>query len=384
MSESIPTECQCTAAGFCALLNRQMHPVRFDECKNKPHYFEMFLSERKKYAGKNISKPKLVQNKVNPHVQRYIDGRKNKIDWAVGITTVPSRFETHFMQSLASITGAGFNNIHLFVDGADGYERYTALKFPTTIHSEPLLPYGNWITALWELYARNPLSNRFAIFQDDITCVQNLREYLDQIEYPQNGYWNLYTFPFTDCEKVQQRPPKDHQGFYLSNQDGLSALGLVFDNPTVMKLLSSPHIVGKPRAPLNGHKSIDGGVSTALKKAGIKEWVHFPSLMQHTGTLQSTAGNRVWGQTTNYIEGFNPLSLLPEPSPETLFGDVVANALKYIGITPDRVSAFLGKECGCAERQEKLNQLHAHAKQVIKKKTDKAIGMFKNLLGLES
>ena len=42
------TECQCDRSGYCAILGRHMSEVRHNECKNKPHYFEMFLSE----AGK--------------------------------------------------------------------------------------------------------------------------------------------------------------------------------------------------------------------------------------------------------------------------------------------------------------------------------------------
>src|SRR5688500_18872513 len=50
------TECQCSEAGFCSFLRREcdpqagryMHPVRHDQCKNKLHYFEMFLDETRK------------------------------------------------------------------------------------------------------------------------------------------------------------------------------------------------------------------------------------------------------------------------------------------------------------------------------------------------
>ena len=36
-------------------------------------------------------------------------------------------------------------------------------------------------------------------------------------------------------------------------------------------------------------------------------------------------------------------------------GDMVASALSAVGITKERVSKALGKPCGCAKRQEKLN-----------------------------
>jgi hypothetical protein len=41
-----------------------------------------------------------------------------------------------------------------------------------------------------------------------------------------------------------------------------------------------------------------------------------------------------------------------------LLGDAVKTALTRVGITSDRIEAWLGQHCGCAERKEKLNQLH--------------------------
>jgi hypothetical protein len=38
-------------------------------------------------------------------------------------------------------------------------------------------------------------------------------------------------------------------------------------------------------------------------------------------------------------------------------GDMVAAGLSAVGITKERVSKILGKQCGCAKRQEKLNEL---------------------------
>jgi hypothetical protein len=38
-------------------------------------------------------------------------------------------------------------------------------------------------------------------------------------------------------------------------------------------------------------------------------------------------------------------------------GDMVAAGLSAIGITKERVSAVVGGDCGCGQRQEKLNEL---------------------------
>lgn len=52
-------------------------------------------------------------------------------------------------------------------------------------------------------------------------------------------------------------------------------------------------------------------------------------------------------------------------SPKKLLGDHIEEALTSVGITSDRVSKFLGRPCGCKERKEKLNRLHAWAIRVM-------------------
>jgi hypothetical protein len=43
--------------------------------------------------------------------------------------------------------------------------------------------------------------------------------------------------------------------------------------------------------------------------------------------------------------------------PRPGLGDMVAAGLSAVGITKDRVSAVVGGDCGCAERQDWLNRL---------------------------
>ena len=38
-------------------------------------------------------------------------------------------------------------------------------------------------------------------------------------------------------------------------------------------------------------------------------------------------------------------------------GDMVSSALTAVGITKERVSAAVGRPCGCAERQQALNDI---------------------------
>ena len=45
------------------------------------------------------------------------------------------------------------------------------------------------------------------------------------------------------------------------------------------------------------------------------------------------------------------------PRPKPGLGDMVAAGLSAVGITKERVSKLVGGDCGCAKRQEALNEL---------------------------
>ena len=53
-------------------------------------------------------------------------------------------------------------------------------------------------------------------------------------------------------------------------------------------------------------------------------------------------------------------------------GDMVHEALSIVGITPERVTAWMGRPCGCSGRRERLNNLSRWAKRVIAGKTEDA------------
>lgn len=53
-----------------------------------------------------------------------------------------------------------------------------------------------------------------------------------------------------------------------------------------------------------------------------------------------------------------PRAQKPGVSPQKAgLGDMVKAGLSAIGITEERVSAVIGRPCGCSERAEKLNEL---------------------------
>lgn len=236
--------------------------------------------------------------------------------WAYGVTTVSSRFHTTLPKTLASLKEGGFDRPRLFIDGCDQPLPNWMIEMEITLHDPPLRTFGNWITALWELYIRNPAAHLYAIFQDDILVYKNLRQYLERCQYPARGYWNLFTF-FTNNSAIQGRPVgwlEAPLGKYAeSEQAGLGALGLIFSREAALCILSAPNIVMKPLSPELGHRKVDGAIVAAMNAVGFREHIHNPTLVQHIG-LESTLGNS-WDETTGTGrswrgEHFDSLSLL--------------------------------------------------------------------------
>jgi len=221
--------------------------------------------------------------------------------WAYGVTTCEERVLAGILQTtLESLEKAGFDAPRLFVDGMDGYPPFNH-RYNVTYRSPKLRTFGNWMLTLWELYVRDPHADLYAIFQDDCVAVRNLREYIDRVDLPENGYLNLYTFPQNE---------KDISGFYESNQLGKGAVGIIIPREGIVPLLSSKHMADRPRDFKRGHRNVDGGIVTAFKKAGWKEYVHNPSLLQHTGD-ESSMGNRKFEKARTFPgEDFDALSLL--------------------------------------------------------------------------
>lgn len=215
-----------------------------------------------------------------------------KIVWAVGVTTVKERVHTTLQPTLNCLRAAGFPIPRLFADNsADDFAGPVLngcyLNSPLTNREPRIRAYGNWLLGLTELVIREPLAHYYAMFQDDLLCYKNLRPYLESCVYPSRGYWNLYTFP----ENQQLVPPDPKNpaqaatGWFRSNQRGRGGLGLVFSQDVAYKLLGSQHMYSRMRNLERGWQSIDGAVVTALAHQGVVEFIHSPSLTQHTGSV---------------------------------------------------------------------------------------------------
>ena len=256
------------------------------------------------------------------------------VSWSYGVTTCSQRTDDLLPRTLDALRRGGFDAPRLFADGVpDPRPLRDRFGLEVTARWPQVRTAANWILGMVELYLRDPTADRFALFQDDLTCGVNLRAYLDRCPFPQKGYWNLYTFPenepaaLTDWSEgkrtgrrirprhqwAQPAPPsRDFVGWYPSNQNGKGAVGLVFSREGLRTLFQHNHLFDKPTDPLSGHKRIDGGVVEAMRRSGWIEYVHSPSLLQHTGR-HSSMGNRPHPTATSYRgDGYNCLDLLPQ------------------------------------------------------------------------
>lgn len=199
--------------------------------------------------------------------------------WAYGVTTTPGR--QYLDRTLESLARGAFDTPHLFSDGDGDYSRY---GLPVTVRDN-VGAWSNWVLSLVELYMREPGRTYYALFQDDVICYRNLRQYLEQSSIGSDYYLNLYTAP----------PPRqvklDKTGWHRSNQLGRGALGLVMTNQVVRRLLASPMLCNQLTS--TGRTipgGIDGALSSIMRSLGISEAVHHPSLVQHIG-VESSLGN---------------------------------------------------------------------------------------------
>lgn len=246
--------------------------------------------------------------------------------WAYGVSTTPGRRDDLLPQTLSSLARAGFDRPRLFVDGCDDPESYRHFGLPMTVRSpgpdgRGAGNFGNWWAAAVELFsaAETRCADRFLIFEDDILCCRNLKQFLEQCELPA-GYWNLFTFPQNerlakkrgDCGWFEA--VREMNDFPWPVSRGLGAQGLMFDRETLDKLIRS-QIMSKHLQGKRFDRRIDGAISNALGSLKIFEQCHYPSLMQHVGRFTTIPGNPQQPPAASFPgEDFDCMELLNVPT----------------------------------------------------------------------
>lgn len=234
------------------------------------------------------------------------------VRWAYGVTTVPERFDELLPRTLASLAAAGFEEPRLFVDGCTESSLPAELsKHEATCRWPRVRTAQNWWLSALELYCRDSHADRYALFQDDFVTCRNLRQYLDTCPFPGNGYWNLYTFPSN--ENLAPKGGGWFQAAPLNTgsefQTGRGAVALVFSRKGLQALFGQEHWITRVVDKEKGWRKVDGGIVTAMNKAGWREYVHSPSLTQHTG-LESSMGNKPHPLSTSFPgEQFDAMEL---------------------------------------------------------------------------
>ena len=230
--------------------------------------------------------------------------------WQYAVTSVLARLDNTLPETIASLASSGFDTPIISIDGPDNPVWHTKLSGDFIFRGENIRSYAHWYLTLQELYFRNPYAQYYAIFQDDFVCVPNLKAYLESCEYPEKGYWNLFTFMENDVmvSQVSQKGWMPAARAVQGHQLGRGAVALVFSQEAVIKLLSSRYMQTRIMDAVKGHRSIDGAVVSAMHLEGWTEYVHNPSLVQHTGEV-SSMGNRKHPISKCYIDGYDPLAI---------------------------------------------------------------------------
>lgn len=248
----------------------------------------------------------------------------SKIKWAYGVTTVHSRAYDLLPRTVESLGNAGFETPWLFADDTANRQLYLERigEYNQTLRYPAIRTAGNWVLSLAEIYLRDPIATYYAIFQDDLIAVKGLREYIERTVFlGEKRYYNLHTFP-RDEALPSFGEPQWCEGPELSNgqhplnyQQGRGAVALVFPREAVITLLSSRHIWERFGDTHTGWRNIDGGIVTAMNQAGWREWVHYPSLVKHTGVESTTRQDRRYARMESYHfpgEEFDATSWLPK------------------------------------------------------------------------
>src|SRR5260370_33836022 len=215
------------------------------------------------------------------------------MNWTYGVTTVPERKHT-VKTTLTSLAAAGFDAPFVFVDGTYSNFLMDYLSSNVVWRTPRIGAWGNWFLGLWELWLRNPDADRFAMFQDDILCVKNLRDYLDRVwpsgnyvrgndsllpyKRVRNCYINLYTSLNNEQVVAGTCVGTWHESSEIGGrnderlQTGRGALALIFDRAGVEVILSSSwtrrkHLSTSPR---HQKANINGGVINTMNTTGVR------------------------------------------------------------------------------------------------------------------
>ena len=193
--------------------------------------------------------------------------------WAVGMTLSPRKRPTH-NETLRSAKLAGFDDIHLYMDGkVDVDDEFK--DYPVTLREPKLGAWKNWITTLEELYNTYPDKDAYAIFQDDVSFCKNVRKFAEKTLWADSER-HMGVASFYSPSHYERTIP----GWYKRNV-GITlrpAVTFVFSPTNVESVLSYFE-----RNPWKRKANIDNAIGQWGRHTKRYPYFFSPSLCQHIG-----------------------------------------------------------------------------------------------------
>ncbi len=197
--------------------------------------------------------------------------------WATAMLTAPRR-DPRIEQTLDSLNGAGFDNIHIFAE-PDAWipDRYRDLQ--VTRRPRRFGNFLNFYSSLCTLLEEFQYADAYAVFQDDIELATGLRLWCEDQLWPlDNGIVSLFT-PRLHSERMV--------GWHIKSpgfQRVCGAQALVFRRDWLQKFLADARVLNSFRLRDQGDDAVLGGW---LAREGQGIAYHTPSPVQHVGRVSS-------------------------------------------------------------------------------------------------
>ena len=217
-------------------------------------------------------------------VRRYFerrndDGRPRTVStWAAGVITAP-RAEPTLGDTLASLKGAGFEDVRVFAEPRAVVPGEFS-HLPRTDRSDTCGAFPNWYLALTELVLRDPTADAYLLCEDDVQFSKGLRGYLERTLWPAKevGVVSLHTPSHFAVDKPRGWHAEDR------GWGAWGAQAYVFPNRSARALLSDPAVLDhRGFGPDGGRIHADCVVGAWCRRSGRPYFVHSPSLTRHTG-----------------------------------------------------------------------------------------------------
>jgi hypothetical protein len=264
------------------------------------------------YARRIISKNPAYHTQVRTEVYKWNDGSeipKYQTPWVPNrvtsiVTTCPARLHTLLPETVKAIRAAGFDP-DIYVDGLlsqnDRVAVQSLISDSAKVHDgHNIKSFSHWYRSALTMYMQHPWSQWYVVFQDDLTCPKTLLQYILHSKLPPKAYFNLFTF--MENEQIVAESGTGWVEAYKTikgAQLGRGAVCLLFRHDALTTLLSQQHMVMRRTDYKRGNSSLDGAIVEAMAQAGYREFIHNPSLVQHTGHV-SSMGNKQHEQAKTY------------------------------------------------------------------------------------